>query len=287
MNLIVMTDGPETSGRVLPHAAAFSRAAGGRITLLRVMDPAADVEGRTPGERKEKEEDLVRGWEFSMRDEMDRLGVHGGVHVGVLRQGEAVPDAALRIALDSAASLIVLGSRGRSSLREILFGSVAREMLKKARQPVMVVGPQCVGEAMGEDYRVLVAVDGSPSGRHLVGALAPLLASGGARVTLLSVHVPTLGDEGERAGILSLEGHLRDLRDLLPASVEAEGLVRSLHGAKSLVAEIKDATTHVGASAIALFTKTYGGPGEPLVRSTARNTIQASPVPVILVPPRG
>jgi nucleotide-binding universal stress UspA family protein len=45
----------------------------------------------------------------------------------------------LRVAEEEAPSLIVLGSRGRSALREILTGSTFENVLRLSRHPVLVV----------------------------------------------------------------------------------------------------------------------------------------------------
>ncbi|WP_405107732.1 universal stress protein [Micromonospora sp. NBC_01405] len=63
------------------------------------------------------------------------------VHVrgGVGTPGQAVADALAAVAADRGASLLVVGSRGRSAVRKILLGSAAMSTLHRAHRPVMVV----------------------------------------------------------------------------------------------------------------------------------------------------
>jgi nucleotide-binding universal stress UspA family protein len=55
------------------------------------------------------------------------------------RGARGVADALARFAAERAAALIVVGSRGRSAWREILLGSVAMAVLRRAEQPVLAV----------------------------------------------------------------------------------------------------------------------------------------------------
>jgi nucleotide-binding universal stress UspA family protein len=80
------------------------------------------------------------------------------------------------------ADLILLGSRGRSGLERFLLGSVAQNVAKHARRPVLVVRKP--GAAL---QRVLVALDGSEHSRHALelAARLPLPAETGC----VAVHV--------------------------------------------------------------------------------------------------
>jgi nucleotide-binding universal stress UspA family protein len=59
--------------------------------------------------------------------------------VGVSDNARAIADALVRHAQAEGAALIVVGSRGRSAVREILLGSVAMAVLHHTDRPVLVV----------------------------------------------------------------------------------------------------------------------------------------------------
>ena len=59
--------------------------------------------------------------------------------LGVSENARAIADALVRHAQEAGAAVIVVGSRGRSAIREILLGSVAIAVLHHADRPVMVV----------------------------------------------------------------------------------------------------------------------------------------------------
>jgi nucleotide-binding universal stress UspA family protein len=71
------------------------------------------------------------------------------VDAGGGSSGRAVADALAATARAEAAALLVVGSRGRSAVKEILLGSVAMATLHHAYRPVMVVPPTRMGSRSG------------------------------------------------------------------------------------------------------------------------------------------
>ncbi|MET8307168.1 MULTISPECIES: universal stress protein [unclassified Micromonospora] len=69
------------------------------------------------------------------------------VRAGAGAPGRAVADALAAVAADRKASLLVVGSRGRSAVRKILLGSVAMATLHRAHRPVLVVPEVPANEA--------------------------------------------------------------------------------------------------------------------------------------------
>ena len=47
MNILTTTDGSERSLDVLPHVARMASRLGGGVTILRVLNPLVDVDGRS------------------------------------------------------------------------------------------------------------------------------------------------------------------------------------------------------------------------------------------------
>lgn len=120
-------------------------------------------------------------------------GVESDCHILI---GKPV-DALLQHAADLAARLLVIGSRGETSLRHLTVGSTAARLLRKTRQPVLVVK----SETQKPYQHALVCLDFSPASLdalHLVQDIAPQAA-----LTLL--HVLELPYEGKMryAGVSS------------------------------------------------------------------------------------
>jgi NADPH-dependent 2,4-dienoyl-CoA reductase/sulfur reductase-like enzyme len=83
----------------------------------------------------------------------------------------------LRVATERSASLIVIGTHGRTGLIRLALGSVAERVVGEATCPVLV-GPLTSGSA---SRRHVIVVGAGPAG----AALSLLLARNGVRVTLV------------------------------------------------------------------------------------------------------
>lgn len=98
----------------------------------------------TPGSPLSR--DLITHWEDSRRQhaetELERVASDLsslGYHV-ITRLEEGIPFLKiLEIAEEEHATVIVLGSHGKSNLREILLGSVSENIVRKAMIPVLVI----------------------------------------------------------------------------------------------------------------------------------------------------
>lgn len=75
--------------------------------------------------------------------------VHSGRGRG--RQARATANAVIAAADDQGAAVVVVGSRGRSAVREIVLGSVAMGVLHDSHRPVMVVSNRAEGSASRTD----------------------------------------------------------------------------------------------------------------------------------------
>jgi nucleotide-binding universal stress UspA family protein len=78
-------------------------------------------------------------------------------------------DSILRAARRLRADVIVIGWRGHGAFRQVLMGSVSRQVVERARAAVLVVR-----RPMREVRRVVIGVDGSPNARRAVELVARL-----------------------------------------------------------------------------------------------------------------
>lgn len=145
-------------------------------------------------------------------------------------------DAIARHAEEINAGLLVLGARGEGFLRQLTLGSTASRLLRKARQPVLVVK-----QPPHETYRrVLVAVDFSPAALAAL-RLVRQLAPEAALVLLHAVEIPFEGKMQHANVAPEIIQHYRiqaqlvgmqKLRDLARSEVlpDAETQLLALHG---------------------------------------------------------
>jgi nucleotide-binding universal stress UspA family protein len=140
MKLLVACDGSKNSLRAVRYAIRLAGAFSGssRITLISVHDDMAlRHASRFVGNdaiddylREESEKDLS-----TARRALDKAGI---AHDMIIRRGHVaaeIADAAARGRFD----MIVLGSKGRSSLADLLVGSVASRVIELSPVPALLV----------------------------------------------------------------------------------------------------------------------------------------------------
>jgi nucleotide-binding universal stress UspA family protein len=131
--ILVGFDGSEGSEMALNKAMALVDEYGELILLAVVPNPAEktflDIE--TYKNLKKKAESLIS-------DVVTDIGSHDYTITGMIEEGDAaavIIDIANKLDVD----LIVLGSRGTSTIGRYLLGSVANKVVQYAHKPVMVV----------------------------------------------------------------------------------------------------------------------------------------------------
>ncbi len=131
--MLFPTDLSEPSTGVFPLACALARDQGARLIVLHVVLPPLGheevIERRDP-----------RAYYKDLWQELRRLQApQANVHIEHwLEEGDPVPQI-LRVAEETRAGLIVLGTHGRAGLRRVLMGSVAEQVLRQATCPVLTV----------------------------------------------------------------------------------------------------------------------------------------------------
>lgn len=134
-NLLVCLDTSPLSEAILPVAAEFARRGGITLWLVEVIDPA--TRGGAHGGAD------VAGEASYVHQESDRLRREHGVKAGwEVLHGNDPARALVDYARGLSGAMIALTTHGRSGLSEILAGSVARQIIRSAPCPVLVVRPE-------------------------------------------------------------------------------------------------------------------------------------------------
>lgn len=128
------TDFSARSENAFQLACALTRDYGARLVVLHVaatVPPLASGEALPPDTESQRRE---------AKDHLDRLEVRGADVRAErrLEEGEPVTEI-LRVAQEIDASLIVLGTHGRTGLSRLLMGSVAEQVVRKSACPVLTV----------------------------------------------------------------------------------------------------------------------------------------------------
>jgi nucleotide-binding universal stress UspA family protein len=178
------------------------------------------------------------------------------------------------------ADLIVMTTHGRGPVSRFFLGSVADEVIRRSRIPVLLVRP--VAEAASRTIEpvfenVLIPLDGSALSEQVLPPALELARLLEARVTLLRV----VGYASARA---EAEAYLEPLAR--PAR-QAGGAVRTRvmvapHAAEAILKEGAALTSSI----IALATRGHGGLRRMLLGSVADKVIRGAATPVLVYHPR-
>jgi nucleotide-binding universal stress UspA family protein len=122
--------------------------------------------------------------ERATREAGERLAGTGAVVTTEIREGDPAREI-LAAADDVTADLVAMGTKGLTGLDAFLLGSVARNVAKHARRPVVVSRGPVSGLR-----RVIVATDGSDHARHAVRFAAALPLPAGVEYTAVNVVRP-------------------------------------------------------------------------------------------------
>ena len=170
--------------------------------------------------------------------------------------------------------LVVLDSRARGPLGELVLGSISADLVRSSWAPTLLIGPACHPGTKLE--RLVAAVDGSPDSLEALD-VASMLSK--------RLHVPL--ELVEVAEDMPYSSDITESADLHRFAESVDPPVRSwdvLHGHDVP----KVLSEHVGRDrGVVLVLGTHGrSPGRPnVLGSVAARTVRQSPVPVLVVSP--
>jgi nucleotide-binding universal stress UspA family protein len=253
--ILVATDLSDLD-RLIPFALLQAQQSGGRIILLHVLGPGASVTADPVGMPYY---DPAGAIDFALKTiEPWRMRARAQDIAcdAVVREGQPAQQiiAATR---QFNAHRLFLGTRSRSKVSKLLLGSVAEQVLRSVKLPVITVGPEAHLEAAGDTRQrvVLHATTLRETSTPSAALACQIAASQRAKLVLLHVSPPI--DEMQR-DLLPTELDSTAIRELHILAAEigaaesccAEVDVRVEHGHPAI--EILAASAELGANLIVL-----------------------------------
>lgn len=224
--ILVATDFSRCAEPALLYAAALARQEKGKIYLAHVTPPAPfypvpmDV-----GPLSAPAADA----RIRMHEALSSPELAGIEHEALLEQGELWPVLAEMIA-DHGIEMVIIGTHGREGLSKLILGSVAEEVFRRSSCPVVTVGPHVAPECLHEGRlrRAVFATDLSPGSLHALPYAIKLAQQHQAGLTVLHALAAAIPDAEYGAATFvqrEIDGARAELRDLLPAGVQADVVV--------------------------------------------------------------
>ncbi|MFN8523838.1 MAG: universal stress protein [Chloroflexota bacterium] len=219
--ILVPLDGSDLAEHALPLAEQLARESGAELIVARAPLARA-IAGLDAVEANDAAASAIAEVNAYLTDVRARLATHGtrartaapsppGGHGAVdvshvvrpifpFRQiadvSRDAAEAMVTEAAQSAADLIVMATHGRSGLGRWLFGSAALDVLKRTTTPLLLVRPAASDVLpRGEEFKILVALDGSHRAEAVIPAAAALANLLGGSLVLTQA-VPALRRHG-------------------------------------------------------------------------------------------
>jgi nucleotide-binding universal stress UspA family protein len=214
----------------------------------------------------------------------------------VVREGTDARTEILKEAAACGASLLVMGTHGRSGLDHVLLGSVAEKVLRKAPCPILVVPPHAddVDVAATPAFkRILCAVDFSTSSLLAVNWALEIAQEADATLTLLhSIEFPVALREvvfstdvdADRLHAAAEAEYLRRLRALVPARARMFCTLRTRVNEGKPAREIAHVAAEEHADLIVMGVQGRGAVELMVFGSNTHDVIRQAACPVLVVP---
>ncbi|MBE3567053.1 MAG: universal stress protein [Thermogemmatispora sp.] len=236
LRLLVPLDGSRLAEAVLPSAAALAQRYQGEILLLHILEqhPPAQVHGER--HLRDVAEARVYLEEVAARLRAEDLMVT--VHVHENRE-QSVARGIVEHVQELQSDLVVMCTHGNGGVRDLLFGSIAQQVLQRGPCPIWLVQPRKDGSAPPFKLRrILVPLDGTPEHEPGLPAAIALARTFGAELRLVFV-IPTL---------TTLAGEQAVSGTMLPATMRAV-LDLAEQGARSYLKQVAEECQSQGVKA--------------------------------------
>lgn len=280
--LIVPLDGSSFAEQALTPATMIARRTGAQLELVRVQQPVsfanapeAEWRARPCGGEREYVTEMARRVVAATSIAAFGTTVRGVASTEIRRHATKV-----------GADLIVMTSHGRTGISRAWLGSVANEVIRRARVPVLIVRPTASTRrhplVRRDIKRILVTLDGSPESEEILEGATALAQAFGATLKLLRVVQHDDDESVSRA----VDAAASQLASVARRVRESSGLVVQTHVvvAANVVNAILEFVRHTAPSVIAMATHGRGA-SRLLLGSVSDAVLRGSSTPMLLFHP--
>ncbi len=124
-------------------------------------------------------------WHFSHEERLEDMAGQFTVPVSCsVKSGSPAEEILKVLRSRPSPELAVVGTQGRKGMKRLLIGSVAEEVVRHSRRPVMVIGPLAKGLSRQKQLKLLVPTDLGKNSRAAEHYALSLATRMGAKVTL-------------------------------------------------------------------------------------------------------
>jgi len=293
--LMVPLDGSAFAEAALPTAFHLARRDSARVQLVMVREPPLPLTrtGNAPVRDPALDQELLQEARSYLDVLLGRIAASDRAHVSTaLLLGSTVETLADRVR-DEAVDLVVMTTHGRGGVGRAWLGSAADGLVRRSPAPTLLLRPGEGTEGQGEGGfpRVLVPLDGSPTGDRMIEHAIAVAGVEQVEYILLRVLAAsdsplraTLPQRGETASSRTQRATVEALLASRAEALRSRGLTVSAHIVvdDSAARGILDYAAEGGVGLIAMATRSRGGLERMLLGSVADKVLRGWESPLLL-----
>ena len=275
-NILLLTDFSEPSELAVPFATAIAREYESKVYAMHVLTPVP-LAYASP----ESAAAAIEGFEEGAQAGMQR-------HDVMLVRGESVWPPVEKALGEYEIELVILGTHGRTGTMKLLLGSVAEEIFRRARVPVLTIGPSVKKglHSGGQFRRVLFATDFKLESQAAAPYAISMAEENQARLLLLHVMRDPDTKSNRRTSQDSVANVMHQLYELVPEEAELWCRPKATVRFGNPAERILEAAVELEADLIVLGVRgasAHLSAATHLERTTAHKVVAHAPCPVLTV----
>ena len=177
--ILLALDGSENAEAALPWVKRYAAPERAQVVLFRAVDTSTLDKEFIPSQLEDARNYLLR---------MERDLNYAGLPVKVVVRRGRPAESIVRCAVDEGCELILMTTRGRSTVERWALGGVTERVLRLSPVPVLPVRTQTALPKQGRVRRILVPLDGSKLAESVVPWSRKLARFFKSRVVFLHVY---------------------------------------------------------------------------------------------------
>jgi nucleotide-binding universal stress UspA family protein len=284
------TDFSRCADQAYPYALRMVRQHGAELHVFHCRVPF-EGDGESALSSAGELQELVQRLTAGENDAADRSARQSVPTVFREERAISAAQSILEYAGENDIDLIVMGTHGRRGMKHLLLGSVAEEVVRYARIPVLTVRESKVPKVGSSIQRILVPMDFSDYAQHALAYAKELAALYEAELQLLHVVQEVMHPAFYVTGRTSIfeftpeveKTSVENMRSMLGRvggpNVSAEIYLKEGHPAQQIAQFAQEYRSDL----IVIATHGVTGVQHFLVGSVAEKVVRTSPVPVFVV----
>jgi len=294
-HILLPLDGSKLAEAAIPAAASLATTLNAPVTLLHIIEEDAPQEIHRDHHLTQADEASAYLAELAKRAFPADANVDWHVHTAAVKDVSAsiVEHAITEFQPD----LIVMCTHGKSGVRELLFGSIAQQVVAHGTTPLLLIKPEVDSSKTFRLDKILVPLDSGPVHDASLPVTQELAHAYKSEIYLLTV-IPTFSTvTGETAAASSLlpattsamldinvENAEADLQDHLDELKRAGFKVMAEVARGDPATEIVNLSEKLNADLVVLTTHRKAGAAAFWARSVAPDVTRRARVPILLIP---